>query len=175
MKRNLLVVLISGVLLSLAFVGLAEAGSRDEPKAGFGNHNLKGLYEFRADGVVEINGNPSRGFWEVGRFEADGRGNITSGKELSTMLSSSDETVIDKPFSFRGTYTVHPDGTATGEVTVLVAPGFEIKKKLWLVIHSVGKEGIAMGFDGGHADADLGNGVRGNARSHAGHRMVTGK
>jgi hypothetical protein len=39
-------------------------------------------------------------------------------------------------------------------------------------VHSVGKNGIANGFDGGHAMADLGNGVHGDARSHVGHRMV---
>jgi hypothetical protein len=80
------------------------------------------------------------------------------------MLSSSDENIIDRPFTF--------EGTATGQVTVVVAPGVEIEKKLWLIIHSVGKDQIAMGLDGGHADAHLGDGVHGNARTHVGHRIV---
>jgi hypothetical protein len=164
--------LISGVAVSLAVVGFAVAGASDKGRAGFGNHTLKGLYEFHADGVVEVNGVPTRGFWEVGTFHADGNGNITNGKEYSTLLSSSDENVIDQFCTFEGTYTVNLDGTATGEVTVVVAPGVEIQKKLWLIVHSVGKDGIANGWDGGHAGADLGDGVHGNARSHVGHRMV---
>lgn len=172
MKRIPLVLLIGGLAVWLALVGFAEASPRSERHARLGNHSLSGLYEFRADGVVEVNGLPSRGFWEVGKFEADGKGNITNGIEYSTLLSSSDENVIDRPATFEGTYTVNPDGTATGQVTVVVAPGVEITKKLWLIIHSVGRDRIAMGFDGGHADADLGNGVRGNARSHEGHRII---
>lgn len=164
--------LISGLAVSLTLVGFAVAGASDKGRAGFGNHTLQGLYEFHADGVVEVDGVPTRGFWEVGTFEADGKGNIINGKEYSTLLSSSDENVIDQFFTFEGTYTVNPDGTATGEVTVVVAPGVQIQKKLWLIIHSVGKDGIANGFDGGHAEADLGDGVHGNARSHVGHRMV---
>jgi hypothetical protein len=141
----------------------------------FGNHNLNGLYEFQADGAIEADGKPARGVWEVGRFEADGRGNITNGKEYSSLLSSHNEEVIDRHFTFEGTYTVRPDGTAIGQVTVVVAPGVEIKKKLWLIIHSVGKDGIANGFDGGHAEADLGGGTHGNTLSHVGHRIETAK
>ena len=154
---------------------LGLAGLRTTTDAGFGNHNLQGLYQFQADGVVEVNGVPTRGFWEVGKFEADGKGNISNGVEYSTLLSSSDEAVIDQNFTFSGTYTVNPDGTASGQVTVDGAPGVAITKKLWLIIHSVGKEGIANGFDGGHAAADLGGGVRGNARSHVGHRIEIAK
>lgn len=159
---------------SLAVVALAGAGTRGKGTETFGNHNLNGLYEFHADGAVEVNGTPTRGFWEVGRFRADGKGHITDGIEYSSMLSE-DEEQIDRPFTFEGTYEVHPNGVATGEVTVVVAPGVEIEKKLWLIIHSVGKDGIANGFDGGHAEADLGGGAHGNALSHVGHRMVTAK
>lgn len=168
--RSLVAVLVG----SLALVAWAAAGPQTTATAGFGNHTLNGAYEFQADGVVEVNGVPTRGFWEVGRFNADGNGNITDGVEYSSMLSG-DEAVIDQNFTFSGTYTVNPDGTATGEVTVVVAPGVEIKKKLWLIVHSVGKDGIANGFDGGHAGADLGGGVHGNARSHVGHRMEIAK
>ena len=175
MKRISLLVLGCGLAVVLALSGFAGADTQDKARAGFGNHNLKGLYEFHADGQMEVNDKPTRGLWEVGRFEADGKGKITNGKEYSSLLSSSDEQVIDQPFTFEGTYTVHPDGTATGEVTVVVAPGVEIKKKLWLIIHSVGKDGIANGFDGGHAHADLGDGVHGNALSHVGHRIVTAR
>ena len=173
MKR--IAAVVFGLAMTVALVGFAIAGATEKGSAAFGNHTLQGMYEFHADGVVEVDGVPTRGFWEVGTFEADGNGNIINGKEYSSLLSSHDEEVIDSFFTFEGTYSVHPDGTATGEVTVLVAPGVEIQKKLWLILHSVGKEGIANGFDGGHADADLGDGVHGNARSHVGHRMVIAK
>jgi hypothetical protein len=58
-------------------LGLADLQTTG--KARFGNHNLKGLYEFHADGVVEVNGVPTRGFWEVGKFEADGKGEHQQG------------------------------------------------------------------------------------------------
>jgi hypothetical protein len=173
MKKIALLALVCGLVVLVALVGFAGAGTRQ--KAGYGNHTLHGLYEFHADGVVEVDGKPTRGFWEVGRFVADGQGNITNGKEYSSLLSSNDENVIDQAFTFEGTYTVNPDGIATGQVTVDVAPGVQIKKKLWLILHSVGKEGIANGFDGGHAHADLGDGVHGNARSHVGHRVEIAK
>jgi hypothetical protein len=175
MKKVALLVLVCCALILLALVGLAGAGAKKNNDTRFGNHSLKGLYEFHADGVVEVDGKPTRSFWEVGRFEADGRGRITNGKEYSSLLSGSDEKVIDRAFTFEGTYTVNSDGTSTGEVTVVIAPGVKIKKKLWLIIHSVGKEGIADGFDGGHADADLGGGAHGNSLSHVGHRIESAK
>jgi len=175
MTRIVLSSLVAVLVVSLGLVGWATAGPQTTATGGFGNQTLKGAYEFQADGVVEVNGVPTRGFWEVGRFEADGMGNIENGVEYSSLLSSDNEAVIDQNFTFSGTYTVNPDGTATGEVTVVVAPGVEITKKLWLIIHSVGKDGIANGFDGGHADAGLGPGVHGNTRSHVGHRIEIAK
>lgn len=172
-KRPALLALIAaaGVLVVVAVAG---AGTHEDVPT-FGNHNLNGLYEFRADGEVQEDDSQSRGFWEIGRFRADGAGRISDGVEYSSLLSSSDEEAIDRPFTFDGTYQVNPDGTATGEVTVVIAPGVQIEKKLWLIVHSVGKGGIANGFDGGHAHADLGGGAHGNARSHEGHRMETAK
>ena len=174
--RKALLAITAMLCVGLAVVlALAEFAGADTEARGFGNHNLKGLYEFHADGALEVDDKPTRGIWEVGRFKADGRGRITDGKEYSTLLSSSNEEVIDRNFTFEGTYKVHPDGVTTGEVTVQVAPGVEIKKRLWLIIHSVGKDGIANGFDGGHAHADLGEGAHGNTLSHVGHRIVTAK
>lgn len=175
MKRIAILVLVCGATVLLALAAFAGAGTNDDADPRFGNHTLKGLYEFHADGALEVDDKPTRGIWEVGRFKADGRGRITDGKEYSTLLSSGNEEVINRNFTFEGTYEVHPDGVTTGEVTVQVAPGVEIKKKLWLIIHSVGKDGIANGFDGGHAHADLGEGAHGNTLSHVGHRIVTAK
>ena len=133
-------------------------------------HCSTGLYEFHADGVIEVNGEPTRGFWEPGRFRADGKGNMLNGIEYSSMVSS-DESVIDTPFTFTGTYTIRANGTATADVTVQIPNGPTIQKRLWFVIHSVGFDGIADGFAGGHSHADLGEGVHGTARVHEGNRI----
>ena len=175
MKKALLLMLLAAAATAVGAAALAAADESGSSKRTIGNHTLQGTYEFRADGVVEINGEPKRGFWEVGRFHTDGRGKIAQGTEYSSLLSSHDEETIDKPFTFTGTYSVRPDGTATGQVAVTIAPGVVINKKLWLIVHSIGKDGIANGFDGGHAMADLGNGMHGNARSHAGHRIRTAR
>ena len=169
-------ILAAGSIALFAFASpdLTQAPALSNGTA-LGNRSLRGSYEFHADGVVEINGVPTRGFWESGRFDADGKGNITNGVEYSSLLSSSDESVIDQNFTFTGTYTVNPDGTAKATVDVVIAPGVVIHKTLWFVIHSVGKDGVANGFAGGHADADLGDGVHGNTRTHQGWRINTSK
>jgi hypothetical protein len=169
MKRTLIVLVALGVAITAVFV-VPGAADPDVRPRGLGNHSLKGVYEFHADGVVEVNGEPKRGFWEVGRFKADGKGTMTNGVEYSSMLSN-DESVIDQNFTFSGTYSVKPDGTATANVTVQIPNGPTIQKKLWFVLHSVGKDGVADGFAGGHADADLGGGTHGNARVHEGNRI----
>jgi len=130
------------------------------------------MYEFHADGVLEVAGLPTRGTWEVGRFYADGQGNMTNGVEYSSLLTSADESIIDVPFTFSGTYHVFPDGTAKSHVSVYVpAAGITIEKSLWFVIYDLDERGIAHGFAGGHADADLGGGAHGNSRTHVGRRM----
>ena len=169
MKKGLIVV----AALSITIVGMLVmpgAAKRKDSRVALGNHSLKGVYEFHADGVVEVNGEPTRGFWEAGRFEADGKGNMINGVEYSSMLSG-DESVINQPFTFSGTYSIKPDGTATADVVVVIPGGIRIEKRLWFVIHSVGRDRIADGFAGGHSHADLGGGTHGNARVHEGNRI----
>ena len=170
MNRKLLAFFVSMALLSASLVGFATR-AQVNGKKGYGNHTLQGTYMFHADGVVENEtGGYIRGLWEVGRFEVDGKGKITNGVEYSSLLSSGDPDVINQPFTFTGTYQVNPDGTAKAHVTVIINPERTIEKDLWFVLHSVGKNGIANGFAGGHADADLG-GAHGNSQSHVGWRM----
>jgi hypothetical protein len=180
MNKKLLTFLVAVLAIALAVAGLsgfaAQVQADDGDNRGFGNHNLKGTYEFHADGVLEVDGLPTRGMWEVGRFEADGKGNMTNGVEYSSLLSSHDESIIDVPFTFSGTYHINPDGTGKSKVSVYVpAADITIEKTLWFVVHSVDKNGIAHGFAGGHADADLGDGMHGNARTHVGWRMDSSK
>ena len=165
---------LSAVLFIVLAVGIMgptiQAQADSNTKMQYGNHNLKGTYAFYADGVVEDEDGYVRAIWETGRFDADGKGNLTNGIEYSSLLSSSDPNVIDQPFTFTGTYEVYSDGTAKSHVTVVVNPQLTIEKDLWFVIHSIGKDGIANGFAGGHADADLGD-SHGNSQTHVGWRM----
>lgn len=172
----LLLVCVAALIMLFGFTPFtASSESLEGSMRPLGNHSLQGSYEFHADGVIEIDGEPTRGIWEVGRFDADGKGNITNGVEYSSLLSSSDETIIDQNFTFEGTYTINADGIGKATVSVTLPNGFVIEKSLWLVLHSVGKNGIANGFAGGHADADLGEGVHGNSRTHVGWRINTSK
>jgi len=179
MKKWIWVVVVPVLVIALTVVGLlrttSQAQANSVSKNNFGNHNLNGTYAFSADGVIDAEGGGYvRGMWEVGRFEADGAGNMMNGVEYSSLLSSSDPSVIDQPYSFSGTYQINPDGTAKAHVTVVVNPELTIEKDLWFIIHSVGKDGIANGFVGGHADADLG-GPHGNSQTHQGYRMDISK
>ena len=170
MNKRWLAILVS-ITLAVTALAIFAARAQGDGKKGFGNHTLQGTYMFHADGVVENEtGGYIRGMWEVGRFEADGKGNITNGVEYSSLVSSSDPDVIDQLFTFTGTYQVNLDGTAKAHVTVIVNPQLTIEKDLWFVIHSVGKDGIANGFAGGHADADLGP-EHGNSQTHVGWRI----
>jgi hypothetical protein len=173
MTRIAHLTLIAALVASIGAVAWAATGADTAAADGFGNQTLTGSYEFYAQGVIEVNGLPTRGIWEIGRFDADGKGNITNGVEYSTLLGDAEST-IDQYFTFSGTYNVHTDGITTGEVTVITPVG-PIVKRLWLIVHSVGKDGIANGFDGGHAHADLGPGGHGNTLSHVGHRIEIAK
>ncbi len=168
-RRTPILIAALGVAITALFVVPGAANPASRPQV-LGDHSLKGIYEFHADGVIEVNGEPTRGFWEVGRFEADGKGNMTNGVEYSNLLAN-DEQVVDQNFTFEGTYSIRPDGTGTADVTVQI-PGGEIQKKLWFVIHSVGGDRVAHGFAGGHTHADLGGGTHGNARIHEGNRIT---
>lgn len=160
-------------LTTLALTMFQFSMADPPPRPTFGNHNLDGIYAFRADGVIEADGLPTRGMWEIGRFVADGQGNMTQGVEYSSMLSAHDEDVIDIPYSFEGSYEIGPDGLGKGVVSVFIpAVGITIDKTIWFVVFDLDNRGIAHGFAHGHADAELGPEVHGNARTHVGRRMA---
>ena len=165
--RALSLALLTGI--GVAAVGLLLAAPGSGAKQGIGNHSLSGNWSFGADGTLEDDGKPGRGFWEVGRFTADGEGNMTGGVEYSNMLSD-DESVVNQPFAFEGTYEVKPDGTGTAEVDVTLPNGAVITKTLWFVLNDV-RGGVAHGMYGGHLHADLGEHVDGRAGLHYGMRI----
>ena len=76
---------------------------------GFTNHDFEGDYAIHLDGVLTSPGASSVAAYDaaVGRFTADGAGNITQG----TRTLSANGTIIDETFTC--TYNVNPDGTGT--------------------------------------------------------------
>ena len=83
---------------------------------GFTNHDFKGDYAFHLDGVLSSSsGGPMVTAYDaaVGRFTADGAGNILQG----TRSLSANGTIIDETFTC--TYTVTP--YSTGKRNVFLA------------------------------------------------------
>ena len=76
---------------------------------GFTNRDFKGDYAIHLDGVLTSPGTSAVAAYDaaVGRFTADGAGNITQG----TRTLSANGTIIDETFTC--TYNVNPDGTGT--------------------------------------------------------------
>jgi hypothetical protein len=92
--------------LALATAILTAPAWADE---GFTNRDFKGNYAFHLDGVLTSLGTPVAAAYDaaVGRFTADGAGNITHG----TRTLSANGTIIDETFTC--TYNVNLDGTGT--------------------------------------------------------------
>jgi hypothetical protein len=73
---------------------------------GFTNRDFKGDYAFHLDGVLTSPGPVVTAYdAAVGRFTADGEGNITQG----TRSVSANGTIVEETFTC--TYNVNPDGT----------------------------------------------------------------
>jgi hypothetical protein len=74
---------------------------------GFTDRDFKGDYAFHLDGVLTSLGSPVVAAYDasVGRFTADGKGNITQG----TRSVSANGTIVEETFTC--SYNVNPDGT----------------------------------------------------------------
>ena len=166
-RRIGLVLAVAAALSVVLLVLLSPSGSG--AKQGIGNHSFTGTWSFGAEGVLEENGEPGRGFWEIGRFTVDGEGNMTGGVEYSDLLGS-DDAVVNQPFTFEGTYTVNPDGTGRATVDVTLPNGAVIQKSVWFVLNDI-RNGEAHGFQGGHLHAELGEHLDGRAGLHVGQRI----
>lgn len=165
-RGRALIVVAAVAVACLAFSVLAPGSGA---KQGIGNHTFVGTWSFAADGVIEQDGRPGRGVWEIARFTVDGKGNMTGGVEYSDLLGS-DEALVEQPFRFEGKYTVQPDGTGTAKVDVTLPNGVVLQKSVWFVLNDI-RDGEARGFYGGHLHAELGEGVHGHAGVHEGRRI----
>src|SRR6266487_2237803 len=79
---------------------------RAQTAPGVNNAELKGDYAFTFDGMTTGGGGASTVFAAVGRFTADGAGNLTNG-ELDTNGAGLQEKLIAQ--SFTGTYSIGAD------------------------------------------------------------------
>ena len=101
-----------GAATLLVPAGQAD-GSNEAGRPSFSSHSIRGSYGFVVDGVV-INQSTATNTRAVsiGRFIADGEGNISGG--VRTLNSGGN---VQKQ-TYTGTYTVYSDGT--GSVTIQV-------------------------------------------------------
>jgi len=149
----------------LLLLSPSDSGARQ----GIGDHSFTGTWSFGAEGALEQDGEPGRGFWEIGRFTVDGEGHMTGGVEYSDLLGT-DDSVVDQPFTFEGTYTVHPDATGKATVDVTLPNGVVIQKTVWFVLNDI-RKGEAHGMLGGHLHAELGEHLHGRAGLHEAQRI----
>ena len=108
MKRSSWVAAISSVILVAMW---AQQGSAVQP-AGFSNRSFSGSYALGISGTV-VSVGPVAG---TGVLTSDGNGNLVGSETISYGLGPCVLSLI-------GTYSVDPDGTGTGSVTVLSATG----------------------------------------------------
>lgn len=121
MLKNRLVVLVALIAVPLLTVAVgAEAAS-------FTKSSLAGKYAFRLvgekgfsaeSGASGLDGAPRQDILRVGVFTSDSVGNLT-GHTLATTDDNTGDTVLIN-FTWKGSYTVNPDGTGT--LTVFSGP-----------------------------------------------------
>src|SRR6266481_1689046 len=90
----------------MCFAFALASTSRAQTAPGVNDAKLKGDYAFTFDGMTTGGGNNSTPFAAVGRFTADGAGNLTNG-ELDTNGVGLQEKLIAQ--SFTGTYEIGAD------------------------------------------------------------------
>lgn len=120
MERHIIQKTLASLALFMAlgtvtvFVLAGPVDDHDEERqTSFSNHSIHGAYGFVVDGVV-INQNTAANTHAVsiGRFIADGEGNISDG--VRTLNSGGDV----QNQTFTGTYTVYSNGTGSVRIQV---------------------------------------------------------
>src|SRR5713226_10661682 len=94
------------VLLMLCFGLVFSSAVRAQGTSGVNNAALKGNYAFTFNGMTTGGGGASTPFAAVGRFTADGAGNLANG-ELDTNGAGPQEKLIAQ--AFNGTYSIGAD------------------------------------------------------------------
>jgi hypothetical protein len=91
-------------LLTLCFAVLFTSAVQGQTNTGVNNAELNGNYAFTFSGISG-NGSISSVFGAVGRFTADGAGNLTNGELVTNGVGAG----AASPQSFTGTYTIGAD------------------------------------------------------------------
>ncbi len=127
------------LILAAAAVSLTSCGSSSNPPPAapaYTTSNLSGGYVFTANGT-----DPTDGDYAVaGTFQADGKGNITSGIADYNLGSGIDPKVL-----FTGTYTVAPQGAGT--VSITDSQGVQDTFTIYLTNGSTGGVSGVASFD----------------------------
>jgi hypothetical protein len=94
------------ILVSMCFALVLASTVQAQSPTGVNNAELSGNYAFTFNGMTTGGGGASTVFAAVGRFTADGAGNLTNG-ELDTNGIGPQEKLIAQPFT--GTYQIGAD------------------------------------------------------------------
>lgn len=94
------------VLLMLCFGLVFSSAVRAQGTSGVNNSELKGDYAFSFNGMTTGGGGASTPFAAVGRFTADGAGNLTNGELDANGVSTMEKAVAQ---AFTGTYSIGAD------------------------------------------------------------------
>src|SRR6202795_569894 len=94
------------VLLMLCFGLVFSSEVRAQGTSGVNNAELKGDYAFTFNGMTTGGGSASTPFAAVGRFTADGAGNLTNGELDANGVSAMEKAVAQ---TFTGTYSIGAD------------------------------------------------------------------
>lgn len=94
------------VLLMLCFGLVFSSAARAQGTSGVNNAELKGDYAFTFNGMTTGGSGASTPFAAVGRFTADGAGNLTNGELDSNGVSPMERAVA---LAFTGTYSIGAD------------------------------------------------------------------
>lgn len=95
-----------GVFLTLSLALVLAPALRAQNAIGMNNSELKGDYAFTFNGLTTGGGGAWTSFAAVGRFTADGAGNIVNG-QLDTNGAALQEKLVAQPFT--GTYSIGAD------------------------------------------------------------------
>ncbi len=123
---SLALFMVLGTVTVFVPAGLVDDHNK-EGQTSFSNHSIRGAYGFAVDGlVVNHNAGMNTHAVSIGRFTADGEGNISEGVRT---LNSGGEVQNQ---TFTGTYTVYSDGTGSVriQVSALGADGIPVPNSI---------------------------------------------
>src|SRR6476660_3582938 len=99
----------------MCFAFALASTSRAQTAPGVNDAELKGDYAFTFDGMTTGGGNNSTPFAAVGRFTADGAGNLTNGELDANGFGPMEKAVAQ---TFTGTYSISADNRGVRSLSI---------------------------------------------------------